>query len=242
MQPFDWQRIFFADSSIGFLLEIIFRTAVLYLYTLAILRLIGQRGMERLSSFDFAIVIAMGSAVGDPMFYPEVPLLHGMAVVTTILAVERGLGWITKKSAAAEKTIEGVTREAVKDGRVNLDYLEKSLLSQAELFMKLRHHGVRNLGEVEAAYLELDGAHSVFLFAPEAARPGLPLVPPWDIQKPPLFEAGAATPKEGIYACAACGDTQPFQQGERFPACQRCKQESQWLRAALPGRHAGRQA
>src|SRR5688572_871600 len=135
MQPFDLQRIFLGDSSFSFLLEIVFRTVVLYLYTLAILRLIGQRGMERLSSFDFAIVIAMGSAVGDPMFYPEVPLLHGMAVVTTILAVERGLGWITKQSMAVEKTIEGSTRVAVKDGRINLDYIEQSLLSQAELFM-----------------------------------------------------------------------------------------------------------
>jgi uncharacterized membrane protein YcaP (DUF421 family) len=113
--------------------EITFRTVILYIYTLGILRLIGQRGMERLSSFDFAIVIAMGSAVGDPMFYPEVPLLHGMVVVTTILAVERGLSWITKRSQRAERTLEGVTMRVVKEGCIEPDF-QKSPCSRARSY------------------------------------------------------------------------------------------------------------
>ena len=233
MQPFDLQHIFIGDLTIGFLLEVVFRTVVLYLYTLAILRLIGQRGMERLSSFDFAIVIALGSAVGDPMIYPEVPLLHGMVVVTTILAVERGLSWVTKKNPQAEGVIEGVTQQVVQDGRIDLGYIEKSTLSFGELSMKLRHHGVRNLGEVQAAYLELDGGFSVFCVPSGEERPGLPLLPPWDVEEPQTFEAGSAAPEAGFYACAACGDTGEFKQGERLAQCGRCK-ESKWVRAAMP--------
>lgn len=234
MQPFDLQRMFFGDEPLFFLLEIAFRTVFLYLFTLGMLRLVGQRGMERLSSFDFAIVIAMGSAVGDPMFYPDVPLIHGMIVVTGILLVERALGYITKVSRQAEHIVEGKTQEVVKDGQVNLDFLKDSLHSQNELFLKLRLEGARTLGEVEAAYLELDGEYSVFLYPPEKARPGLPLIPPWDIAPPRKLKAGDLAPRDGYYGCNPCGDTIELSAGDALPACARCRVDDQtWVEAAL---------
>jgi uncharacterized membrane protein YcaP (DUF421 family) len=234
VQPFDFERILFGDAPIHFLLEIVFRTAVLYLYTLGTLRLIGQRGMEKLSSFDFAIVIAMGSAVGDPMFYPNVPLLHGMAVITTILAVERGLAWVTKKSKTAETIIEGVTSDMIVAGRINRRHMRHSMLSHGELFMKLRENNIRHLGEVEAAYLEMDGSYSVFTYPQGKARPGLPIVPPWDIVPPQRYAPGDLVPDDGVYACADCGEISDFKQGERFSACQNCGEENSWVRAVMP--------
>jgi uncharacterized membrane protein YcaP (DUF421 family) len=230
MEPFNLQRILFGEIPALFLLEIIFRTVVLYLYTLGVLRLIGQRGMERLSSFDFAIVIAMGSAVGDPMFYPNIPLIHGMVVVTTILAIERGLGLITKRDSAVESVLEGVTLRAVHEGCIEADFMKESVLSKYELFMKMREHGARQLGEVEVAYLELDGGYSVFLYPPEQVRPGLPLLPPWDIAPPREYKAGDPAPKAGLYACSTCGQTIRLAQGDAFPKCDRCG-ESGWVEA-----------
>jgi uncharacterized membrane protein YcaP (DUF421 family) len=54
----------------------------MYLYALLLVRLLGKRGMGQLAPFDFVIIIALGSAVGYPMFYPDVPVLHAMAAIT----------------------------------------------------------------------------------------------------------------------------------------------------------------
>jgi uncharacterized membrane protein YcaP (DUF421 family) len=68
-----------------FLLEIVFRTMVIYGYTMALMRWLGSRTIGQLSSIEFLLVIALGSAVGDAMFYPDVPLLHAIAVITVVV-------------------------------------------------------------------------------------------------------------------------------------------------------------
>jgi hypothetical protein len=67
------------------------------------------------------------------------------------------------------------------------------------------------------------------------ARPGLPIVPPWDVAPPPLYPTGQPAPRDGVYACAGCGETQTLSAGERFPACPRCE-GAQWTHAVVPER------
>jgi hypothetical protein len=66
-KTFDFHRIFFGDLPYGFLLEIVFPTAVMYGYTIILLRLLGNRSMGQLSNLKLAIIICFRSAVGDPM-------------------------------------------------------------------------------------------------------------------------------------------------------------------------------
>ncbi len=40
-----------------------------------VLRLMGKRGNRSLSPFANVVIIALGSATGDSMFYPQVPLI-----------------------------------------------------------------------------------------------------------------------------------------------------------------------
>ena len=48
--------------------------------------MLGKRGMGELSPFELVIIVALGSAVGDPMFYADVPLVHGIIVITVVVA------------------------------------------------------------------------------------------------------------------------------------------------------------
>ena len=160
---FDLYRIFIEEQPLSFLIEILFRTAVMYLYVLLVLRLLGKRGMGQLSPFEFTIIIALGSAVGDPMFYPEVPLLHCLAVVTVVVAHDAlrhlsleplggGGGFPRRSSPAASST----------DGELNLKAIDGERFSREELFMLLRERNVSQLGQVRQAYLEPSGAISAF--------------------------------------------------------------------------------
>ena len=87
---FDLQRILFGDAPLLFALEIALRTAIMLVYSMFLLRLLGRRGLAQLSLFEFVLIIALGSAVGDPMFYPNVPVLHGLIVITVVVLIERG--------------------------------------------------------------------------------------------------------------------------------------------------------
>lgn len=175
---FDLQRIFLGeDVPALFFGEIALRTAILFLYMLLMFRLLGQRGVGQLSFFELALVIALGSAAGDPMFYPDVPLLHGMVVITVIMLLHSGIVMLTNRHPEAEKIVEGSMYRLVVDGEFDEASIEKAALSRNEVAMALRHHGIANVGVVQRAYWEIDGKVSVFKFPAGQEKHGESLLP-----------------------------------------------------------------
>ncbi|MFK7602555.1 DUF421 domain-containing protein [Deinococcus sp. SM5_A1] len=200
--PFDWQRIWLGDAPPLFLLEIVFRTAVIFLWLLFLLRLTGKRGLAQLSALELVIVIALGSAAGDPLFYPEVPLLHAMLALALVVAFQRVLARLVVRSEVVESFMEGQPVELVRDGVFNIRVLEGTNLSREDLFEKLRAQGTMQLGEVRRAYFEQDGNLTVFSHD-RNPPPGLPVVPPWDLEKPVVLSPDE--PQQGRVACLDCG-------------------------------------
>ncbi|MES2931820.1 MAG: YetF domain-containing protein [Patescibacteria group bacterium] len=170
-------RMFLGTQPPLFLLEVVFRTVVMYSYMLFAARFLGKRGTGQLTVFDFIVVILLGSAVGDPMFYDDVPLLHGIIVITIVVLVERALNHFTNRNVKLEEFIESTPALLVKDGVILHEALAKEAISLPELMMELRDKGIRNTGEVECAYLEPSGRMSVFTVAEGKETFGEPTFP-----------------------------------------------------------------
>lgn len=198
---FDFKRMLIGDAPPLFLLEIAFRTLVIYAYSLLLLRWLGSRTVGQLSTIEFLLVIALGSAVGDAMFYPDVPLIHAMAVVTVVICANKGLDWLIEKNRHAERLIDGEPREVVRDGVISAKFFKGGLMSREELFQMLREDYIEQLGEVRRAYVEKDGELTVFRFSGEPP-PGLPIVPPHHIEEPPIVSPEAS--KDEL-VCLRCG-------------------------------------
>ena len=201
---FDFGRMLFGDEPPLFLLEIAVRTVVIYVYTLVLIRWIGSRSIAQLSLVEFLLVIALGSAVGDAMFYPDVPLVHCIVVITVVVLLDKALSYVVARNPRLEDVIEGKSVEVVRNGVIMRRALEGLNFGHDELFEQLRLKNVEHLGQVRAAYLETNGMLSVFKAIPGSERPGLSIDPPWDVRDPRRIEAGATTPHEGQFACAQC--------------------------------------
>jgi hypothetical protein len=156
------------------------------------------------------------------MFYPEVPLLHGMAVLTAVVILQRGLTYLVHQSEKVEAFVEGTPQRLVADGRLDLEGMDSELISREELFTELREAGVEQLGQVKRAYLEQNGNISTFLYTPRETQPGLSLIPPWDISAPKPFPAGTAVQEADYYACHTCGQTLRFVTSEILATCSYC--------------------
>jgi uncharacterized membrane protein YcaP (DUF421 family) len=172
MDAFDLQRMFIGDGDAWLLLEVAFRTIFLYTYAIIIVRLLGKRGLSNLSPFEYVVVFAAGTATGEPMLYPEVPLVYGMIVLTTIVLAHRILARLTRDSRELERLLEGMPKLVVKDGAPLEDALEAEQLSRDELLMELRMQGIENVGQVRYAFLEPSGQLSVFKYE-SAPRSGI---------------------------------------------------------------------
>ena len=202
-QALDLGRMFFGDESPWFLAEIIVRTVIVYVYALVLLRWLGSRTIGQLSTVEFLLVIALGSAVGDAMFYPEVPLVHALLVVTVVVLANKLLDVLIAKSKGVERALDGVPKEAIRDGVVCKAFLNDTSLGVSELFQQLRHHGVEHLGQVAHAYVEPDGVLTVF--TEKSNRSGLPIVPPWELSVPEKIVAHQVVLERRELACMRCG-------------------------------------
>ena len=219
---FDWERLLINDHPFEFLFEVVFRSVVMFIILLITLRFTGKRGVKQLSIFETVIIIALGSAAGDPMFYEDVGIIPAITVFTVIILLYRFVTMLAGKYKWFEKLIEGKTECIIEDGEFSIGAFAKEGLAQDEFFSELRVYSIEHLGQIKNAYLETSGEVSVFFQADEDVKFGLPILPQ-------LFGLKSKNiPKHGTYACTFCGNIQELSEGKAN--CDRCKKE-EWVEA-----------
>jgi len=202
VNSFEWNRILLPEEfNYDFLLEVAFRTAFMFLLLLIFLKLSGKRSIFQLSLFEIALIVGLGSAAGDPMFYHDVGLLPIMVVFIVIALMYKGVVYLTAKSERMEKVIEGKVESLLENNILAYQRLDSEAISLEEFFGFLRVHHIEHLGQVRNAYLELTGDISVYFYPDEDVRPGLPILPD------SLDKSCQSIAVTGHYSCQKCGYT-----------------------------------
>jgi uncharacterized membrane protein YcaP (DUF421 family) len=222
METFDWQRMFIGDLSWGFALEIVLRSSIMYVYTFIMVRVMGKRTAQQLTPFEFLIVISLGSAVGDPMFYPDVPLLAALLVITVVVGLEQVVSIAGQRSVRIARQLEGKPYTVVIDGQLDIGGMRRETVAREELFGELRRAGIEQLGQVKYACVEQSGVISIVRYRDEQVRPGLPIIPPWDVRPPASYEVPDIVPRTGTYVCLNCGQRLAYEEGDRLLLCPSC--------------------
>jgi uncharacterized membrane protein YcaP (DUF421 family) len=160
---FDWDRLLLGLSPKLYLVEILFKSLVVFAILLLVMRLIGKRGQQDLSPMQQMLMIALGSAAGDALLYPSVPLAYAALILIGVTALNIGLEWLSGRSRHVRDYMESRPRVLVRDGVVDFDALRKERTTRRELYAELRMKGARSLSQVQCAVLEVTGDISVFL-------------------------------------------------------------------------------
>lgn len=219
----EMEDLLFGEQDAWFMIEILFRTVVMYLVLVIGLRLMGKRGVRQLTIFELVVIIGLGSAAGDPMFYKEVGILSAIAVFATIISVYRLTTYFIAKSKKVEQLVEGKTICLIEDGRFCMGSFDKEDLAQDEFFSELRVQGISHIGQVHRAYLEVSGEVSVFPFSDDEVQPGLPILP-HEFQQQLL-----TITESGTYACVHCGKTEQLTAPTQA-TCVICE-DNKWVKA-----------
>jgi uncharacterized membrane protein YcaP (DUF421 family) len=179
--PFDPDRMIWGTAPALFYLEIVVRVVVIWLWTILLLRWVGGRSVSQMSVVEFLLVIALGSAVGDPMFQPDVPLFHAMLVILLVVLADKAVDYALQHWTKAKRIVDGKPIEILRDGHLCMAGLQTERVGASEVMELLRLKGVRNLGQVEFAFMEPSGDLSIFRY--DKPRPGLAIVPPLELRQ-----------------------------------------------------------
>lgn len=221
-QDFDWSAILFGEENWTFYPEVVLRTLIMYVIILFSLRLLGKRGVKQLSVFELVVIISLGSAAGDPMFYKEVGLLSGIVVFICIILAYKITTYFVGKHETFERLIEGTCTCLIEEGRFAIENFKKEPLAYDEFFSELRASSISHLGQVQQAIIETSGNISIYYYADEDVKYGLPILPQLYKQKSETITA------PGLYACSFCGTTAELQPTKHN--CARCNRK-EWVKA-----------
>ena len=175
--PFDLQRLFLGEQPPLYLFEIVLRVFLIYGFAVLALRYMGKRGRRQLTPFEFVVIIALGSATGDSMFYPEVPVLYAWLVIAGIVVLDNLVAIAQTRSRAVNNFMEDVPRMLIREGEVLEDELSRERIRMDEFLSWLREKEIANTGEIRYAFLEPSGNLGLIRFRAGDCRQGLDTLP-----------------------------------------------------------------
>ena len=221
---FDFKEILLGSEEWSFLLETLLRTSIMFFIIIFGLRLLGKRGVKQLSIFELVVIIGLGSAAGDPMFYKDVGILPALVVFTMIIALYSIITYLIGKSKKFEKLVEGKPICLIDQGVFCIEDFRKEALGEDEFFAELRLKGVSHLGQIEKAIEEISGEVSVFYFKDQDVKYGLPIMPDSLENTIKQFSANKH------YSCTFCGYTKQFEMHDKS-TCKVCGKD-EWVESS----------
>src|SRR5437773_6412469 len=142
------------------LLEIIFRTALIYMVVLLGVRLSGKREVGQMTPFDLTLLLLISNSVQNAMTGPDNSLIGGIAAALTLLLLNYVIAELAGTNRRFRKFVEGQPSLLIHDGQIISAHMAKEHVSMDELERALREHGVNSYHEVALAVLEVDGSIS----------------------------------------------------------------------------------
>ncbi|SHF47168.1 Uncharacterized membrane protein YcaP, DUF421 family [Desulforamulus putei DSM 12395] len=139
----------------------VWRTVVIYLAVLVIVRLTGKREIGQLSSFDFVVAIILAELAAIPMESTDIPIWHGIIPIATLGLLEVGFSYLTLINRPLRKLLYGSPQVIIENGRLLKHEMRASRYNLDDLLSQLREKGYHNIEDVEYAILETSGRLSV---------------------------------------------------------------------------------
>jgi uncharacterized membrane protein YcaP (DUF421 family) len=140
------------------LFAVTFRTAVVTLLIVFVIKWLGNKGLGQLSTIELIIILGLGNAVSEPMLNPtEVSIPQGFAVIIIAIAIFKMYDYLTTRYRRFSKMIVAKPILLVKDGKILDECLMKARISREEFESYLRLSGTDDISDIKSSYLEING-------------------------------------------------------------------------------------
>lgn len=152
------------------LLQIVGRTAAIYMVVLLGVRLSGKREVGQMTPFDLTLLLLLSNAVQNAMTGPDTSLTGGVAAAATLLVMNYTVAELSGFNRRFRRMVQGSPSLLVHDGQVLESHMAREHVSMDELMRALREHGIGGVKDVALAVLEVDGSISVLKYDDVAAH------------------------------------------------------------------------
>jgi len=138
-------------------MDLVIRTAAMYVFLLVLMRAIGRRELSSLEPFDLILLVILGDALQQGLTQDDYSVTGAMLVVGTFAVLQVATSWITYRFRPVRAVLEGEPLIVVQDGKPIERNLRRERLTMEELAEAARLQQIAHIDEVQWAVLERNG-------------------------------------------------------------------------------------
>ncbi|MGE5492154.1 MAG: DUF421 domain-containing protein [Actinomycetota bacterium] len=154
----DWHGMFALGEAP---LELVIRGSVVYWFLFLVFRTVLQRDVGAVGIADVLLLVIVADAAQNAMAAEYRSVTDGLILISTILGWNLLFDWAAWRFPRLRRLLQPREICLIRDGKMLVRNLRREFITEEELWAKLREHGITDLAEVQAAYMESDGAVSV---------------------------------------------------------------------------------
>ena len=140
--------------------ELVLRALVVYAALLVALRVFGKREVGQFTLFDLVFVLLVANALQPAMTGPDYSLTGGLVLIVALIGANFLVGRLDRVPMF-RRILESPPSVLIKNGKIVPAALKRENLTEDEVMMAIREHGVDEVKDVELGVLEPDGTISI---------------------------------------------------------------------------------
>jgi len=138
------------------LYAIILTAIGIYICTIVYTRLAGKRSFSKMSSFDFAMTVAIGSILASTILSKSTSLLQGAVGLASVYVLQLFVA-LLRRNKQFQKLVDNKPVLLMDGQEILHENLKKSHVTLDDLKSKLREANVLELSQVRAVIFEATG-------------------------------------------------------------------------------------
>lgn len=132
----------------------------IYITVILMTRISGKRSFSKMSSFDFAMTVAVGSIIATTILSKSVSLFDGIVGTISVYLLQIGAA-LLRRNDWAKKLMDNEPLLLMDGPLILEENLKKGRVAKSDLRAKLREANITELSEVKAVVFETTGDISV---------------------------------------------------------------------------------
>ena len=143
------------------MLIVLLRTVLIYVFLIAIMRLMGKRQLGELEVTDLVITLLLSEIATIPLTDKNTPLLYAIVPVVTLATFEIFSSALSLRFPKFKQMLSPKSAILIRNGQVDRAAMKQVRITLDELMCELRQKDVADISDVQYAILESNGKISV---------------------------------------------------------------------------------
>jgi uncharacterized membrane protein YcaP (DUF421 family) len=143
------------------LFNVFFRTTILYVVALFVIRVMGKGELSKLDPFQLVALFMIAELAALPIATPDIAVITGVSAMIGLLLIQVIVSVLSLKSPRFNEIVKGKPSILIKNGQVNEKEIKKHRMTLDDLSQQLRIKNYPSISDVDYAILEANGDMSI---------------------------------------------------------------------------------